>query len=62
MRKSVAVLNIIAEELKMPLDSSLKDILACLHLVDTDGEVTKLLVEACKEDLFEMYRKEGIIQ
>lgn len=62
MMKSVAVLNIIAEELKMPLDSSLKDILACLYLVDTDGEVTKLLVEACREDLFDLYRKEGIIQ
>lgn len=58
--KVVKVLEIIAKELNMPYDSSLKDILAALCLIDKDGEITDMLVKAGVEDLVERFKAEGI--
>lgn len=59
--KSIKVLEIIAEELRMPNDSRLNDILAALCLIDEDGEIKQLLVEAGKQDLIEKFKSEGIV-
>jgi hypothetical protein len=39
--KSIKVLDIVAEELHLPTDASLSDILTTLYLIDEDGEVMK---------------------
>lgn len=62
MKKSVQVLEIIAEELKMPLDSSLSEILASLWMIDEGNEIQSLLVEAGIQDLLEMFKAEGVTQ
>lgn len=59
--KSIKVMEIIAEGLGMPRDSSLSEILVALCVVDKDGEITKLLVEAGKQDLIEAWKAEGLI-
>jgi hypothetical protein len=61
MKKSVAVVKIIAEGLKMPEDASLNEILAALYLIDKDGEIMKLLVQAGLQDLIDGFKKEGLI-
>jgi hypothetical protein len=58
--KSTKVLEIIAEELNMPYDSSLSEILAALYLMDKDGEITKLLIEAGTQDILDKFKAEGI--
>lgn len=58
--KITKVLEIIAEELKMPYESSLSEILAALCLIDKDREITKLLVEVGAQDLIEKFKAEGI--
>lgn len=58
--RSIKVLEIIAEELKMPYDSSLNEILAAMFLMDEDGEIRKLLVEAGAKDLIDAFKAEGI--
>jgi hypothetical protein len=59
--KSIKVLEIIAEGLGMPYDSSLNEILAAMFLMEEDGELTRLLVEAAKQDLIEAWKAEGLI-
>jgi hypothetical protein len=61
MKKSVAVVKIIAEGLKMPEDASLSEILAAMYLIDKDGEIMKLLVQAGLQDLIDGFKKEGLI-
>lgn len=62
MKKCVKVLEIIAEELKMPLDSSLSEILASLWMIDEGNEIQSLLVQAGTQDLLEMFKAEGLIR
>jgi hypothetical protein len=57
MKKSVAVVKIIAEGLKMPEDASLSEILAAMYLIDKDGEIMKLLVQAGLQDLIDGFKK-----
>lgn len=59
--KITKVLEIIAEELGMPYDSSLNEILAAMFLTDEDREIRRLLVEAGKQDLIEAWKAEGLI-
>ncbi len=61
MKKSIAAMEIIAEELGMPTDASFGEILAAMSIVDVDGEIKELLIKACKQDLLEMFKKEGLI-
>jgi hypothetical protein len=61
MKKSVAVVKIIAEGLKMPEDASLNEILAALYLIDKDGEIMELLVQAGLQDLIDGFKEEGLI-
>jgi hypothetical protein len=61
MKKSVEVVKIIAEGLKMPDDASLNEILAALYLIDKDGEIMELLVQAGSKDLIDGFKKEGLI-
>lgn len=49
--KSYKALEIIADELHMPKDASLADILAHLYLTDVDGEVMKLLISVMNTEL-----------
>jgi alkyl hydroperoxide reductase subunit AhpC len=60
--KSIKVIEIIAKELGMPHESSLSEILAALFVLDKDGEIMKLLVEAGKQDLIDGFREEGMIE
>lgn len=62
MKKCVKVLEIIAEELKMPLDSSLSEILASLWMINEGNEIQSLLVQAGTQDLLEMFKAEGLIR
>lgn len=62
MKKCIKVLEIIAEELKMPLDSSLSEILASLWMIDEGNEIQSLLVQAGTQDLLEMFKAEGLIR
>jgi hypothetical protein len=62
MKKCVKVLEIIAEELKIPLDSSLSEILASLWMIDEGNEIQSLLVQAGTQDLLEMFKAEGLIR
>jgi hypothetical protein len=62
MKKCIKVLEIIAEELKMPLDSSLSEILAGLWMIDEGNEIQSLLVQAGTQDLLEMFKAEGLIR
>lgn len=61
MKKSVEVVKIIAEGLKMPDDASLNEILAAMYLIDKDGEIMKLLVQAGVQDLIDGFKEEGLI-
>lgn len=61
MKKSVEVVKIIAEGLKMPDNASLSEILAAMYLIDKDGEIMKLLVQAGLQDLIDGFKKEGLI-
>lgn len=61
MKKSVEVVRIIAEGLKMPDDASLSEILAAMYLIDKDGEIMKLLVQAGLQDLIDGFKEEGLI-
>jgi hypothetical protein len=58
--RCVKVLEIIAEELRMPYDSSLSEILAAASLIDQDGEIIRLLVQAGAQDLIDRFKAEGI--
>lgn len=53
MTRAAQIIKIIAEELKLPNDVHLNEVLASLYLVDTDGEIMKLLVEAGAKDIVE---------
>jgi hypothetical protein len=46
-----AILTIVADELGMPHDSSLSDILACLYFVDVDGEIMTMLRTAIRDEV-----------
>jgi hypothetical protein len=59
--KCVSVLEIIAEELQMPTDASLNEILAALFCIDEDNKIRNLLAYAGTQDLLEMFRKDGLI-
>jgi hypothetical protein len=59
--KIIKVLEIIAEGLGMPYNSSLNEILTAMFLIDEDGEIRRLLVEAGKQDLIEAWKAEGLI-
>lgn len=49
--KSIRVLEIIAEELKMPHDASLTDILTAMFIIDQNKEIEKLLIKAATQDV-----------
>lgn len=45
----------------MPDDASLNEILAAMYLIDKDGEIMKLLVQAGLQDLIDRFKEEGLI-
>ena len=49
--KSIRVLEIIAEELRMPYDASLTDILTAMFFIDQNKEIEKLLIKAATQDV-----------
>jgi hypothetical protein len=58
MTRATQIIEIIAEELKLPHDASLNEVLACLYFIDKDGEIMKLLVEAGAKDIIEKIKGE----
>lgn len=51
--KSVKVIEIIAEELRMPQDASLADILAAMFIIDLGKEIEKLLIKVVTQDVLD---------
>lgn len=51
--KSVKVIEIIAEELRMPQDASLADILAAMFIIDQGKEIERLLIKAATQDVLD---------
>lgn len=58
MTRAAQIIGIIAEELKLPREAHLDEVLACLYMIDKDGEIMKLLVEAGTKDIIERIKGE----
>lgn len=60
MTRAVQIIEIIAEELKLPEDVHLNEILALLFLMEGGDEVIELLVEAGAKDIIERIKGEQL--